>query len=91
MANLAEQLRREKIESINFQEYLDYVTEKIRSGKDAVWFGIPYNNNCKGIKYVDDTNLAESLVLKFRSEGFTVEELRAGGFGSKLLQFEVHL
>lgn len=91
MANLAEKLRKEKVDSVNFQDYLDYVTEKIRNGKDGVWFGLPWNKNCKGIQYYEDVNLAESLVLKFRSEGFKVEELRGGGFNRCLLQFEVHL
>jgi len=91
MNNLAEQLREEKIESINFNEYLDYVAYKIRNGNDEVWFGLPWNNNCKGIKFYKDVNLAESLVRKFREEGFVVEELRANGFNSRLLQFEVHL
>ena len=91
MNNLAEQLREEKIESINFNEYLDYVANKIRNGNDEVGFGLPWNDNCKGIQFYKDVNLAESLVRKFREEGFVVEELRANGFNSRLLQFEVHL
>lgn len=91
MANLADELRKEKVDSVNFQDYLDYVAEKIRHGNDGVWFGMPWNANCKGVQFYRDVNLAESLVLKFRSEGFKVDELRAGGFSGRLLQFEVHL
>ena len=91
MRNLADELRKEKIESIDFQRYLNYVADEIRNGKDEVWFGRPWNNNCKGIQFYEDVNLAESLVLKFRSEGFKVNELRADGFSGRLLQFNVHL
>lgn len=91
MANLAEQLRNEYIEKCDFQKYLDYVAEQIRAGKNEVWFGLPWNDNCKGIKFYTDINLAESLVLKFRNEGFRVAELRANGFSGRLLQFEVTL
>lgn len=91
MKNLAEQLRDEKIKSINFQEYLDYVADMIRNGNDSVWFGVPWNGNCKGIQYYTDYNLAEALVDKFRSEGFRVEVLRATGFQRLLKQFSVSL
>ena len=91
MANLAEQLRNEKIESIDFQKYLDYVADKIRNGNVSVWFGVPWNDKEKGIQFYTDCNLAEALVDKFRSEGFRVEVLRATGFQRLLKQFSVSL